>query len=165
MYGSFLSLSIAVSLTRIIQSESINQNAHFEEELQSFSVHSRASHKKIQEVMSEVTPVCIRTDFTQKNNPLSIAEKIPKKNRLNIVERLSKNVQFLKGICDFTHGKLMVTTRVHRRMIRDQHQGYKLIRRFERMHGKKFGVVKYRIEEGSCNQQGASPSFFKITSY
>ena len=133
----------------IDRSHESNQVEDFKKQLQSFYEDCKETEKKLQEWRDGATPVCVASKVIQ------IKEKQSHGKSIQTGVYLTQNTEFLEALSSFTNKRLILTPRIHRKLLQDKHDARQLIENHKHIYGSVQHYAKYTLKEQDCTVSGS----------
>ena len=144
-----LTFLFLVFFSNVHPSHQDNQVDDFKKQLQRFSAASKETEQKLQEWRDGATRICITSKLSQ----ISVDDESSK-----VALRFIKNtgiLEFLEAVYAFTNNRLILTPRIHRKLLQDKHTAKHIIKNYKRIHGVVQRYVKYDLMEQDCHHLGS----------
>ena len=141
-----LSFFLLFFFSNIEHSHGRDQVEKFKKQLKSFAEASKETEKKIQQWRVGVTPICVTSTLMQ----ISVKNKLAK-----VALLFAKNTEFLEAVSAFTNDRVILTPRIHRKLLQDKHDARHLIKKYEKIHGAVQRYVKYTLKKQECSHSGS----------
>ena len=134
-----------ISLFSIVVFSSIkaSHEREFKKQLKVFSGEVEETEKILEATKREGTPVCVSPRLIQ----IRMEDRATK-----VGLHLMRNTEHLSALSTFTNDKLIITPRIHRKLLQDKHDARHLLKKYENIHETLRTYTKYTLKKQRCVQ-------------